>query len=49
MRSQVDLEDVIFSKDRVRVQLRADEDRERNIVPIEEAIAVSEKKNCVWR
>ena len=44
MRSQVDLEDVIFSKDRVRVQLRADEDRERNIVPIEEAIAVSEKK-----
>lgn len=44
LRSQVDLEDVVFSKDRVRMQLRADEDRERNIVPIEEAIAVSGKK-----
>lgn len=44
-RSQVDLEDVIFSKERVRIQLKADEERERNIVPIEEAIAVNEKKN----
>lgn len=44
-RSQVDLEDVIFSKERVRIQLKADEERERNIIPIEEAIAVNEKKN----
>lgn len=44
-RSQVDLEDVVFSKERVRVQLKADEERERNIVPLEEAVAVNEKKD----
>ncbi len=44
-RFQVDLEDVVFSKERVRIQLKADEERERNIVPIEEAVAVNEKKD----
>ena len=44
-RFQVNLEDVIFGKDRVRTQQKADEDRERNIIPVEEAIAVSDKKS----
>ncbi len=44
-RGQADLEDVIFSKDRVRTFLRADEERERNMVPLEEAIAVTDKEN----
>ncbi len=44
-RQQVDLEDVIFSKERVRMHLKADEEMERNMVPLEEALAVSDKKN----
>lgn len=44
-RFQVNLEDVTFGKDRVRTQQKADEDRERNIIPVEEAIAVSDKKS----
>lgn len=40
-----DLEDVIFSKDRVRTQLKADEERARNMVPLEEALAINEKKD----
>lgn len=43
--SQADLDDVVFSKERVRIQLKADEERERNVVPLEEAISVNEKKN----
>ncbi len=39
-----DLEDVIFSKDRVKTQLKADEERARNMVPLEEALAINEKK-----
>jgi len=38
----VDLEDVIFSKERVRTFMHADEDRERNIVPLEEAIEITD-------
>ncbi len=38
-----DLEDVIFSKERVATHLHPDEERERNMVPLEEAIAVSDK------
>ena len=38
-----DLEDVIFSKDRVKIQLKADEERVRNMVPLEEALAINEK------
>lgn len=40
---KMDLEDVIFSKERVRIQMKADEERERNIIPLEEAISVNEK------
>lgn len=42
-RKDVDLSDVIFSKERGRETIRTNEDRERNIVPLEEAIAVSDK------
>lgn len=41
----VDLADVIFSKERVRTHMKADEERERDIIPLEEAILVNEKKN----
>lgn len=44
-RQEVDLEDVIFSKERIKTHLKADEERERNMVPIEEALAVSDRKN----
>ena len=44
-RQNVDLEDVIFSKERVKTHLKADEERERNMVPLEEALAVSDRKN----
>lgn len=39
----VDLEDVIFSKERVKVHKRADAEREGNLAPIEEALAISDK------
>ncbi len=38
----VDLADVIFSKERVRSFVHADEDSERNMVPLEEAIEVTD-------
>ena len=38
-----DLEDVIFSKERVRTHFMADEEQERNVVPIEEALAISDR------
>lgn len=41
----VDLADVIFSKNRVRTRMKADEERERDIIPLEEAILVNEKKD----
>ena len=44
-RKTVDLEDVIFSKDKVGSYHRGDEERERNIVPLEEALAVSDKQS----
>lgn len=44
-RQDVDLEDVVFSKERVKTHDRADEERERNIAPLEEAIAVSDKES----
>lgn len=44
-RKDVSLEDVVFSKERVRTNERADEERERNIAPLEEAIAVSDKES----
>lgn len=42
---EVDLADVVFSKERVEKLMRADEDRERNLVPVEEAIEVTDKGN----
>ncbi|MDE6942950.1 MAG: hypothetical protein K2P66_00805 [Lachnospiraceae bacterium] len=44
-RFQVELDDVVFSKERVRTQLKADEERERNVIPLEEAIAVNDQKS----
>ncbi len=38
----VDLADVVFSKERVRTFIHAEEDRERNIVPLEEAIEITD-------
>ena len=43
-RKPVDLDDVIFSKDRAKTLLMA-EDRERDFVPLEEAMAVTDKGN----
>lgn len=42
---EVDLADVVFSKERVESIVRADEDRERNLVPVEEAITVTDREN----
>lgn len=42
---KVDLAEVIFSKLRVKTNVKANEDTERNLVPLEEAIAVTDKKN----
>ncbi len=44
-RKDVNLEDVVFSKERVKTNERADEERERNMAPLEEAIAVSDKES----
>lgn len=41
----VDLSDVIFSRERSRTRMKADEERERNIIPLEEAVLVNEKKD----
>lgn len=41
----VNLEDVTFKKDRVETQVKANEEIERNVIPIEEAIAVNDKKS----
>lgn len=40
-----DLTDVIFSKERVRQHLKADEEKERNMASLEETIAVGDSKN----
>ncbi|MBR1477156.1 MAG: hypothetical protein IJ608_04235 [Lachnospiraceae bacterium] len=42
-REPVDLEAVIFSKERVRTFMHAEEDRERNLASIEEAIEITDK------
>ena len=41
----VDLDDVVFSKDRVDPAMPAEEERESNMVPMEEALAVTDKEN----
>ena len=44
-RHNVDLADVIFSKERVTTYLHADEEQESNVVPIEEALVICDKGN----
>ena len=43
LRSNADLSDVIFSKERVKTHAKADIDTERNIVPVEEALNITDK------
>ncbi|MGN0361451.1 MAG: hypothetical protein ACI4ET_01275 [Bilifractor sp.] len=42
---QVNLEDVIFSKKRVDTYVKAEEKAESNLVPLEEAIAITDQKS----
>lgn len=42
---EVDLSDVIFNKERVESRVTAEEDRERNLASIEEAVNVTDKMN----
>lgn len=44
-RFSADLDDVIFSKERVKTQVKADEEREMNVVSLEEAVAVNDSKS----
>ncbi len=41
-KKEVDLSDVVFSKEKSKELFRIDEERERNFVPLEEAIAVAD-------
>ena len=45
MSSPVDLEDVIFGKDHPKFETTAEEEKERNMIPLEEAIAITEKQD----
>jgi len=45
MSAPVDLEDVIFGKDHPKFETKAEEDKERNMIPLEEAIAITEKQD----
>lgn len=42
---EIDLKDVVFGKDRVKTQIKADENREKNILPLEEAVLVDDSRN----
>lgn len=42
---EIDLKDVVFGKERVKTQLKADENREKNILPLDEAVLVDDHKN----
>lgn len=44
-RKDVDLSDVVFSKDRGHELVRTNEEIERNVVPLEEAITISDNKD----
>lgn len=41
----VNLEDVVFSKEKVKFNVRADEESERNMIPLEEAIEITDKQD----
>ena len=45
IKRDVDLEDVVFRKDHVKTFLRADEERGRTMVPMEEALVITDKTN----
>lgn len=45
LRDSVDLTDVIFGKDKVNAPRKAEEEVERNRVPLEEALAVSDRQS----
>jgi hypothetical protein len=45
MASPVDLEDVIFGKDHPKFETKAEEEKERNMIPLEEAIAITGKQD----
>ena len=49
MSAPVDLEDVIFGKDHPKLEMKAEEDKERNMIPLEEAIAITEKQDLRTR
>lgn len=42
---EVDLSDVVFNKERVKPYMHADEDRERNLVSVEEAMEITDTDN----
>lgn len=42
---QPHLEDVVFSKERVKSHLKADEERERDMIPLEEALFLNKSKD----
>ena len=44
-RRKAQLADVLFSKERIRPQMPAQEERESNLVPVEEAVAVMDRNN----
>lgn len=43
MHKSVDLSDVMFSKEMMKTAMHADEERDRNMAPLEEALVVSDK------
>jgi len=45
MSAPVNLEDVIFGKDHPKFETKAEEDKEKNMIPLEEAIAITEKQD----
>ena len=45
MRMPMDLSDVVFSKERVETFIRPDEETEKNMISLEEALEVTDKKN----
>lgn len=45
MHREVDLSDVVFGKDRVKPHEQADEERSRNLAPMEETLAMSDYDN----
>jgi len=45
IKSDADLAGVTFSKERVETIFKGNEDRDRNLVPLEEAIAITDKKD----